>query len=202
MFYSIRGKVILTEPGSVVLENGGIGYRLTVSGRTLGRAAEDGRQGEVTLYTYLSVREDALELFGFADTDELSMFKRLISVSGVGPKAATAILTQLSPAELARAIATGDHKALSRAQGIGKRITERVILELKDKIASDAVYADASPDFAESPALMGGGNQADAESTLLVLGYNRSEIAAALRSLDMSMPLEDIIKEALKRLMK
>ena len=135
MFYSITGKVILTEPGTVVIETGGIGYRLTVSGKTLGYAAENSGTENVSLFTYLSVREDAIELFGFYSKSELDMFKRLISVSGVGPKAAISILTQLSPAELGSAVISGDYKLLTKAPGIGKKIAERILLELKDKIA-------------------------------------------------------------------
>ena len=105
MFYSITGKVILTEPGTIVIETGGIGYRLTVSGKTLEYTAEKADMENVSLFTYLSVREDALELFGFYSKSELDMFKRLISVSGVGPKAAISILTQMSPAELGTAVA-------------------------------------------------------------------------------------------------
>lgn len=148
MFYSVTGKVILTEAGTVVLETGGIGYRLTVSGRTLGYAAEHSKEDAVRLFTHLSVREDALELFGFCDQSELSVFRQLISVSGVGPKAAISILTQLSPQEFVLAVMSSDYKALSRAQGIGKRIAERVILELKDKISKEAIPAQTADDKA------------------------------------------------------
>lgn len=205
MFYSVTGKVILTEAGTVVLETGGIGYRLTVSGRTLGYAAEHSKEDAVRLFTHLSVREDALELFGFCDQSELSVFRQLISVSGVGPKAAVSILTQLSPQEFVLAVMSGDYKALSRAQGIGKRIAERVILELKDKISKEAIPAQTTDDKAVGfPAMPADPDKlSDAESTLTVLGYGRSEIAGVLRSIDTAaLSLEDIIKEALKKLMK
>lgn len=205
MFYSVTGKVILTEAGTVVLEAGGIGYRLTVSGRTLGYAAEHSREEAVRLFTHLSVREDAIELFGFCDQSELSVFRQLISVSGVGPKAAVSILTQLSPQDLARAVVSGDYKALSRAQGVGKRIAERIILELKDKISKEAVlpYGADGATAVSASAPTDPDKLADAESTLTVLGYGKSEIYGVLQSIDTSaLSLEDIIKEALKKLMK
>ena len=134
MFYSITGKVIHTDAGSVVLEAGGIGYRLTVSGRTLGYAADGASKGDVRLYTYLSVREDGIELFGFRDESELDLYKKLISVSGVGPKMGIALLSALSPEEIALAVGGGDYRMLTRAQGVGKRTAERIILELRDRI--------------------------------------------------------------------
>ena len=136
MFYSITGKVIHTDAASVVLETGGIGYRLTVSGRTLGYAADGASKGDVRLYTYLSVREDGIELFGFRDERELDLYKKLISVSGVGPKMGIAILSALSPEEIAFAVGGGDYKPLTRAQGVGKRTAERIILELRDKLGA------------------------------------------------------------------
>ena len=201
MFYSITGKVIHTAPGAVVIETGGVGYRLTVSGRTLGYAAEGAARGDVRLYTYLSVREDGVELFGFRDEAELDLYRKLVSVSGVGPRMGIAILSALSPEEIATAVGGGDYKMLTRAQGVGKRTAERIILELRDKLGgipeaagdgeTGAVYAPQDP-----------GKASDAESTLTVLGYGRAEIAAALRGIDMqSMSLEDIIKAALKKLM-
>ena len=115
MFYSITGKVIHTDAGSVVLEAGGIGYRLTVSGRTLGYAADGASKGDVRLYTYLSVREDGIELFGFRDESELDLYKKLISVSGVGPKMGIALLSALSPEEIALAVGGGDYRMLTCA---------------------------------------------------------------------------------------
>ena len=202
MFYSVTGKVILTEAGTVVLETGGIGYRLTVSGRTLGYAAEHSKEDAVRLFTHLSVREDALELFGFCDQSELSVFRQLISVSGVGPKAAISILTQLSPQEFVLAVMSGDYKALSRAQGIGKRIAERVILELKDKVSKEMGGSSVS----EMPAVMthtasGSTSKSDAIAALMVLGYGTAEINAALRGVDIgTMETEQIVKAALKNL--
>ena len=204
MFYSITGKVILTEPGTVVIETGGIGYRLTVSGKTLGYAAENAGPENVSLFTYLSVREDAIELFGFYSKSELDMFKRLISVSGVGPKAAISILTQLSPAELGSAVISGDYKLLTKAPGIGKKIAERILLELKDKIAGESFSLSGNAgDLSLNTSVADPDKLFDAENTLLVLGYTRGEIADSLRGIDInSLSLEEIIKAALKKLMK
>ena len=204
MFYSITGKVILTEPGTVVIETGGIGYRLTVSGNTLGYAAENAGTENVSLFTYLSVREDAIELFGFYSKSELDMFKRLISVSGVGPKAAISILTQLSPAELGSAVISGDYKLLTKAPGIGKKIAERILLELKDKIAGESFSLSGNAgDLSLNTSAADPDKLSDAENTLLVLGYTRGEIADSLRGIDInSLSIEEIIKAALKKLMK
>ena len=204
MFYSITGKVILTEPGTVVIETGGIGYRLTVSGKTLGYAAENAGTENVSLFTYLSVREDAIELFGFYSKSELDMFKRLISVSGVGPKAAISILTQLSPAELGSAVISGDYKLLTKAPGIGKKIAERILLELKDKIAGESFSLSGNAgDLSLNTSVADPDKLFDAENTLLVLGYTRGEIADSLRGIDInSLSLEEIINAALKKLMK
>lgn len=204
MFYSITGKVILTEPGTVVIETGGIGYRLTVSVKTLGYAAENAGTENVSLFTYLSVREDAIELFGFYSKSELDMFKRLISVSGVGPKAAISILTQLSPAELGSAVISGDYKLLTKAPGIGKKIAERILLELKDKIAGESFSLSGNAgDLSLNTSVADPDKLSDAENTLLVLGYTRGEIADSLRGIDInSLSLEEIIKAALKKLMK
>jgi len=197
MFYSITGKVIHTDAGSVVLEAGGIGYRLTVSGRTLGYAADGASKGDVRLYTYLSVREDG----GFRDESELDLYKKLISVSGVGPKMGIALLSALSPEEIALAVGGGDYRMLTRAQGVGKRTAERIILELRDKLGAMPAGGDAE-DIGAAAAPQDPGKAEDAESTLLVLGYGRAEIAAALRGIDMqALSLEDIIKAALKKLM-
>ncbi len=204
MFYSITGKVILTEPGTVVIETGGIGYRLTVSGKTLGYAAENSGTENVSLFTYLSVREDAIELFGFYSKSELDMFKRLISVSGVGPKAAISILTQLSPAELGSAVISGDYKLLTKAPGIGKKIAERILLELKDKIAGESFSLSGNTgNLLLNTSAADPDKLSDAENTLRVLGYARGEIADSRRGIDInSLSLEEIIKAALKKLMK
>ena len=135
MLYSVRGKLIAIESNAAVVECGGVGYMCQTTMNTL-KAVK--LNTEVTLYTYLNVREDAVDLFGFATKAELETFKNLISVSGVGPKAGLAVLSELSPEQVAMAIASDDLKTITRAQGIGKKIAQRIVLELKDKLAKAA----------------------------------------------------------------
>ena len=140
MLYSVRGKLIQTTATCAVVECGGVGFLCQTTLNTL-KTLKPG--SEVMLYTYLNVREDAMELFGFATKTELDTFKTLISVSGVGPKAGLALLSELSPEQVAMAIATDDVKTITRAQGIGKKIAQRIVLELKDKLANVLGYAPA-----------------------------------------------------------
>ena len=206
MFYSITGIPVVTGTNFVVLETGGVGYRLTVSGHTLGFVCsqrERSKESPIRLLTWLSVREDALELFGFAQEQELFSFQMLLTVSGVGPKVAIAILSLLSPEQFALAVTTGDSRMLARASGVGKRIADRIVLELKDKGAKTIGLGQTaedlqSPRSADSP--LSGGILEDAVSTLLVLGYSRAQADAALRGMDPSASLEDVIRDALKKL--
>ena len=142
MFYYINGKLAHLDPTFAVLDVGGVGYKLTISGSTHSAMPPHLSVSEaptVKLYTYLAVREDDIELFGFASEEELSSFKMLISVSGVGPKAALSILTQMTPQKLAIAICTDDKKAIAKANGIGPKTAARIILELKDKLSKEAI---------------------------------------------------------------
>ena len=134
MFYYLNGTLVHTDPNTAVIDCGGVGYRLTISGSTLGHLAGK-LNTEVKLFTYLAVREDGMELYGFSDLKEKTAFEMLIGVSGVGPKAAVAILTLLSPDRLSAAILSEDQKAISRAVGVGPKTAARVILELKDKVS-------------------------------------------------------------------
>ncbi len=199
MFYYISGKFVLAEANTVVIDAGGIGYKLTVSANTMAKAPVD--NSTMTLYTYLSVKEDGVELFGFHDQDELSLFKLLISVSGVGPKAAISILSAFTPAKFAIAVGAQDAKALSKANGIGAKTAARIILELKDKVAKQiSVDSDSGEIFDTAPDTSA---ISDAKNALMVLGYSRGETAKVLSSFNTSgMDTEEIIKEALKRMMK
>ena len=132
MYYYISGQVAHVEPYLAVIDCGGVGYACRTTSYTLSQIKKGDK---AKLFTYLSVREDAMDLYGFFSQEELKLFQQLISVSGVGPKAALAILSASSPANLAMSIITGDEKALTRAPGVGKKIAQRVILELKDKLA-------------------------------------------------------------------
>ena len=197
MLYSVRGKLIHTTPNSAVVECGGVGFHCQTTFNTLRTL----RQGsEVTLFTYLNVREDALELFGFATKTELDTFKTLISVSGVGPKAGLAVLSELSPEQVAMAIATDDIKTITRAPGIGKKIAQRIVLELKDKLAK-AVSADNSLSaVSASAASAASGNIPKALEALGVLGYTPADVSGVLATLDNSLPVEQLIALTLKQM--
>ena len=202
MFYFIRGELVLIEQNFAVIDAAGVGYKLTVSGHThaaLPRSPE--KQKSVTLYTYLSVREDGVELFGFATLEELNIYKLLISVSGIGPKAALSLLSFLSPEKIALAVCSEDKKLIAKAPGIGPKTAARIILELKDKL-----HADASTDGGEAvvtaPSATSGNHSAEAIDALMVLGFNRSAALDALKGIDPTAELEDIIREALKKLMR
>ncbi len=148
----------------------------------------------------MAVREDAVELYGFYTTEEMDTFRMLISVSGVGPKAAVAILSIMTPAALSAAIQAEDAKALSKAQGVGGKTAARIVLELKDKFAKK-LFADA-PAVQTAPAAASGGHLSDARDALLVLGYSRNEITTALQGIDPAKDTEEIIRMALAKLMK
>ncbi len=198
MFYSITGKIVYIDTQSVAIETGGVAFRCSTTLTTLKRIGEKG--STATLYTYLNVREDALDLFGFADEQELECFKLLIGVSGVGPKAALAILSELTPDKLALCLATGDSKAITRAQGVGPKLAQRVVLELKDKLAKGLELSAVTPEIEAAGIAAAEGSAAEAVSALTMLGYSQSEAAAAVAKLDASLSVEDMIRQALKTL--
>ena len=195
MYYYVNGTVAEIDAGLAVIDCSGVGYACATTNYTLSQLKKG---APAKLYTYLNVREDAMELFGFADQSELRSFKLLIGVSGVGPRAALSILSAVTPQQLALAVVTEDEKALTAANGIGKKIAQRVILELKDKLAREEALGGA-PAMAAVPH----SKKSEAQSALAVLGYGSAEIAAALKDIDMeALTLEDIIRQALKRMMK
>lgn len=208
MFYFIQGKLALLDPTFAVLDAGGVGYKLTISQTTHDAMPPHLTVSEppvVKLLTYMAVREDGIELYGFATQEELSAFKMLISVSGVGPKAAMSILSLLTPEKFALAVCTDDKKTISKANGIGPKTAARVILELKDKLTKETALQGIDVKATTTV----GGNTAgahaalnDAVDALMVLGYSRAEAMDALRGIDSSMPTEDLIRMALKKLMR
>ena len=207
MFYYIKGKLVHLEPTFAVVDVGGVGYKLTVSGTTYEamppRSVTDPPQ--VTLYTHLAVREDDIELYGFATQAELSSFRMLLTVSGVGPKAALAVLSLLSPEKFALAVCTDDRKTISRANGVGPKTAARIILELKDKMLKEngGAIPDGGAVSAAPAALAGRGKLSEAVDALIVLGYSRPEALTALKTVDTDrLELEAIIRAALKNLMK
>lgn len=193
MIYSLNGKLIHTEAELAVVECGGVGYACKTTFNTLQKiAGED----NVTLYTHMSVREDAVELFGFADREELKAFKLLISVSGVGPKAGLSILSGMNTQQFALCVATGDSKALTRVKGIGAKTAQRIILELKDKLAGETISV-RGQGAAAVPAAAAGSNIAEAVTALEVLGYTEGEALSVLGKLDPALPVEELIKKSL-----
>ncbi len=199
MLYSVRGKLIHMEPRTAVVECGGVGYKCFITMNTARQLPALG--GEVMLYTILSVREDAVDLFGFAEQGELNCFKQLTAVSGVGPKAAVAILSELSPEKVALAVAAGDYKTLTRASGVGPKLAQRIVLEMKDKVGALQVSAGMEMP-AETAVVSASGNAAQAVSALTVLGFSAGEASAAVGKLDSALPVETLVREALKSLGK
>ncbi len=193
MFYSVTGKIIKTFASAVAVECSGVAFKINTSLNTLKKIGGEGNKA--TLYTYLSVREDALDLFGFCDEDELECFKLLISVSGVGPKAALSILSLLTPESLALAVASGDAKAVTKAQGVGPKIAERVVRELKGKLSSF--------DFSDNGELSDiadvslNSDKSEAVGALQFLGYSQSEASRAVASVKGDFTVEEVIKKAL-----
>lgn len=198
MFHYFSGKLAYCALNTAVIDCGGVGYKLTVSATTFSKIAGHIDQ-TVKLFSYLAVREDAMELYGFATEEELEAYKMLIGVSGIGPKAAIAILSIFTPQKLAEAIAAGDTKAIARAQGIGGKTAARVVLELKDKFSVFGAEDDSS-DSPSAPVVVTGGGFAEATEVLAVLGFSRSEIAGALKKADPTLDSEELVKFALKQL--
>ncbi len=196
MIYSVRGKLTHAEPKLAVVECGGVGMACQITFNTARQLPAVGN--EVMLYTTLNVREDAMELFGFADKNELASFKMLTTVSGVGPKVGIAILSELTPEQVALAVASGDYKALTKAAGVGPKLAQRIALELKDKCALPTAGDGVSSP--EAGPVSAAGNAAQAVSALTVLGFSSGEAAAAVGKLDNNLPVEALVRSALKLL--
>ncbi|WP_295579030.1 Holliday junction branch migration protein RuvA [uncultured Oscillibacter sp.] len=201
MFYYLDGTVAELLPGLAVMDCGGVGYACMTTNNTLA-ALKKGQRGK--LYTFLNVAENAFGLYGFASQKELTSFKLLIGVSGVGPRAALAILSAATPEALAMAVVTGDEKTLTAAPGIGKKIAQRIILELKDKLAREsAAGLDFSGGKGAPAAPLFSNKAAEAAQALAVLGYSSQEVGIALKGVDVEqLPLEEIIRQGLKKMVK
>lgn len=194
MFYYIDGVVTVIDANLAVLDCGGVGYACHTTGYTLSQLQMGKKQ---KLFTYCHVKEDAFDIYGFSTKEELNCFNRLIGVSGVGPKVALAILSSVTPSQFALAVVTGDEKTLTMAQGVGKKMAQRIILELKDKMSGDLPSGE-SVGTAVIPAAAGN-KTSEAAAALSSLGYSQSEIGAALKGIDIErMSLEDIIRSALR----
>lgn len=194
MIYSLHGELTHWETGLAVVECGGVGYACRTTMNTLAKIRE---LDEVTLYTYLHVTENSLDLFGFADNAELGAFKQLIAVSGVGPKAALSILSDITPSKLALCIASGDYKTLTKSPGIGTKIAQRIVLELKDKVAKEQKI---SAFDLQSASLPTGDNLTEALTALQTLGFTPAQCGTALSGADPTSSVEDLIKYGLKNL--
>lgn len=200
MFYYLHGTVAHIAPYLAVIDCGGVGYACRTTSHTLASLTQ-GKQAK--LYTHLHVREEVFELYGFHSEGELNCFELLIGVSGVGPKAALAILSSNTPEGLAVAIVSGDEKSLTSAPGIGKKIAQRIILELKDKLAKGQMSESSGTSLASGGIALPENKAGEASAALAVLGYSQGEIATALKGLDLeSLTLEEIIRQALKKMMK
>ena len=197
MIYHVKGELSYAEPTFAVVDCNGVGFKCFISLTTLRELPLPGK--EVKLYTYMSVREDAMDLFGFFTVDELEAFKLLISVNGIGPKAAMAILSVLPPDRLAIAVSGGDVRAIQAAQGVGKKTAERVVLELKDKMAGIGSAATASVvEGIQSVATSD--NAQEAVEVLVSLGFSQSDAATVVGAMDKSLSVDDMIRKGLKEL--
>lgn len=197
MYYYIKGEKVLTGDGFVVIDAGGVGYKIATSLSSINQLAD--KSGTVTMYVQLVVREDSQELVGFTTNEELSMYKHLTSVSGVGPKAALAILSTSTPSEVVLAIMTDDVKIITRASGVGPKLAKRLILELRDKLKNeDILPAEISVSDISLPL---NDSLTEAAAALTVLGYSANDAKKAVSGLDANLPVEDLVREALKLLM-
>jgi len=195
LFYYLNGTVAAMEANLAVVDCGGVGYACNTTSSTLSRLTV-GKPAR--LYTYCSIREDAVDIFGFASKEEENCFERLVGVSGVGPKAALAILSAMTVDQFTLAVLSGDEKALTAAPGVGRKLAQRILLELKDKVSGETVNIAAG---AASPAP--GGRAAEASAALAALGYSQSEIGAALRGVDVeSLSVEDIVRACLRAMVR
>lgn len=193
MFYSLKGTLTYVAPGLSVIECGGVGYKCFITTNT--QKSLPALNSEVKLYTHLNVREDAVDLFGFASQDELNCFKMLTSVSGVGAKVGISILSELSAEQVATAIASNDSKTLTRAAGVGNKLAQRIILELRDKL-KNLVINDNMPKSINIVSFSS--NSSEAINALSVLGYTASEVAPIVAQLDGNLSVEELIRLSLK----
>ncbi len=195
MYYYIKGTLVQKNDNYIVVDANGVGYMIYTSLNSMQNTGEIGKK--ITIYTYLHVREDVMDLFGFTTIEEKNMFMHLISVSGVGPKAALSILSVTTPAKFALAVITNDVKTITKASGVGPKMAQRVILELKDKMKTDELEIDLED---ESDDILSD-NRSEAISALVVLGYSSNDAQKAVKGIDGTLSVEEIIKKALAGLL-
>ena len=195
MYSYIKGTLVQKSDNYIVVDANGVGYMIYTSLNSMQNTGEIGKK--ITIYTYLHVREDVMDLFGFTTIEEKNMFMHLISVSGVGPKAALSILSVTTPAKFALAVITNDVKTITKASGVGPKMAQRVILELKDKMKTDELEIDLED---ESDDILSD-NRSEAISALVVLGYSSNDAQKAVKGIDGTLSVEEIIKKALAGLL-
>ena len=195
MFYYLNGTLALVDANLAVIDCGGVGYACYTTNYTLAKL-QLGKPAK--LFTYCSIKEDAFDIYGFTTREELSCFRQLLSVSGVGPKAALAILSVVSPDQFTLAVMTQDIKTLTMAAGVGKKLAQRILLELKDKIAGTQLELNGAT-IADMQPQLRGGKTAEATAALASLGYSQAEIGAALKGIDVEkLAVEDVVRQALR----
>ncbi len=196
MIYSVNGEVAYIAQNLIVVECGGVGYSCYSTSSAVSKASVGEK---LKLYTYLNIRQDAVELFGFADEGELNCFKLLLSVSGVGCKMAVSLLSGLSPQEFAIAVVNEDHKKLTKVPGIGNKLAQRIVLELKDKLKKDPSFENTGiPEINLSATA--GNAVSEALTALMVLGFTNTQAQKALEGLPSELSVQELVKEGLKRL--
>lgn len=195
MYYYIKGTLVQKSDNYIVVDANGVGYMIYTSLNSMQNTGEIGKK--ITIYTYLHVREDVMDLFGFTTIEEKNMFMQLISVSGVGPKAALSILSVTTPAKFAVAVITNDVKTITKASGVGPKMAQRVILELKDKMKTDELEIDLEDESDDRLS----DNRSEAISALVVLGYSSNDAQKAVKGIDGTLSVEEIIKKALAGLL-
>lgn len=194
MIYSVRGLLVHMEAGFAVVECGGVGYRVQTSTTTQKQLKLN---SEALLYTHMNIREDAMELFGFATKSELNTFKMLINITGVGPKVALAILSELSSEQIALCVSANDSKTLTRANGVGPKLAQRIVLELKDKIKG---FAAPGVEVGKGSVITETGNIAKAVAALAVFGYSAADVTPILSRLDPNLTVEEMITATLRQM--
>ena len=194
MFYYLNGTITVLDTNLAVVDCGGVGYACHTTNYTLSKL-QIGKQAR--LFTHCNIKEDAFDIFGFSTREELSCFEKLLGVTGVGPKAALAILSVVTPDQFTLAVMTQDEKTLTMAQGVGKKMAQRILLELKDKIAGAQLTLSGAQMDAPSP--VHGSKSAEVSAALASLGYSQQEIAAALKGVDVqTLSVEQIVRQALR----
>ncbi len=198
MIYSLKGILTLTESNFIVIQCSGVGYKCFTSAYTQGEVHNNIGK-EITVYTYMNVRQDAIDLFGFSSQNELECFKFLTSVSGVGPKAALSVLSRFSPEKIALIVSSGDSKSLTQASGIGAKTAQRIVLELKDKLSKEIVSDGKKCEF-YSP--VSSHNISEAVKALMSLGYSSDEVMPIISKMDSTLSIENLISKTLKAMAK